>query len=88
MYSRNGIIPREGDGERFIHSAVRGVEAVRSRRKTRWARVVVPPWSYLRSGDRSPNMNVSQWQWAAPMYNGMKISNVVCVLEHKNSHNE
>jgi hypothetical protein len=88
LYSRNGIRPRDGDGERFIHSVVRGVEAVRSRRKTRWARVVVPPWSYLRSGDRTPNRDVSRWRWAAPMYNGMKISNDVGVLEHKNSHNK
>ncbi|KAK9847299.1 hypothetical protein MYU51_019617 [Penicillium brevicompactum] len=77
VYSRNEKRPRDGNGERFIHSAVRGVEAVRSKRKsgkTRWS-VVVPPWSYLRSGDRTPKMDVSQWQWAAPMYNGMKISN-------------
>jgi hypothetical protein len=33
-------------------------------------------------------MDVSQWQWAAPMYNGMKISNDVRVLEHKVLHNQ
>ena len=47
------------------------------------ARRSVAPWSYLRSGDGTPNRGVSQWQWAAPMYNGIKISNAVRVLEHK-----
>jgi hypothetical protein len=30
-------------------------------------------------------MDVSQWQMAAPMYNGMKISNGVRNLQHKTS---
>jgi hypothetical protein len=48
---------------------------------------VVPPWSsYLRFGYKRTPQDVSQWRWAAPMYNGMKISNDVGVLEHKNSH--
>lgn len=45
-----------------------------------------PSATMVLSGDRTPNMDVSQWQWTAPMYNGMKISNVVCVLEHKIFH--
>lgn len=32
--------------------------------------------------------DVSQWQWAAPMYNDMKISNGVRVLEHKSLQNQ
>lgn len=63
IYSHNGIRSSEEDSERFIHSAVCSGEAVRSRRKMRWARVVVPPWSYLRSGDRTPNRYVAQWRW-------------------------
>jgi hypothetical protein len=31
LYSRNGIRPRDADGQRFKHSAVHGMKAVRSR---------------------------------------------------------
>jgi hypothetical protein len=31
LYSRNGIRPRDADGQRFIHSAVHGMKAVRPR---------------------------------------------------------
>jgi hypothetical protein len=77
--------PRDGDGERFIHSAVQceGGEVEDGRLDK--ARVVVTPWSYLQSGDKGPPTTMFHG-WAAPMYNDMKTSNVVRVLEHKNLH--
>jgi hypothetical protein len=71
LYSRNGVRPRNADGQRFIHSAVQceGGEVEGGRRDG--ARIVVTPWSYLRSGDRTPNMDVSV-AMAAPIYDGIK----------------
>jgi hypothetical protein len=34
-----------------------------------------------------PTRMFHRWQWAAPIYNDIKVSDVVCVLEHKISHN-
>ena len=56
-------------------------------RRDRARVVVTTPWSYHRSGDKGlPTTMFHGWGWAAPMYNDMKISDVVRVLEHNNLH--